>query len=216
MLINKNTLILAFLLALFIFMWWQQPILEKFNSLQSPYYPPTQAYSQRDGTNPIDPTRTPNYDAGVIVEPSYLNDRAARPSESIIFAQSVIDKQADQIRTLRKKVQQLAYRLDDEGTNKFYRTKLSNKYYRPKPFLSNGSGFDNVLNLGDDDFSTKTLSTIKFLSQTRPSKYFGEEIHFPSELCGNFCTTSDPNAQLNEQIDLIRPITPVGNITTRK
>tara|TARA_R100001163_G_scaffold65473_2_gene62759 strand:- start:6845 stop:7651 length:807 start_codon:yes stop_codon:yes gene_type:complete len=133
--------------------------------------------------------------------------------DTLAYSQGVIERQAEQLKYLRKRVKRLAFQIDD--ANMFYRKKLSNKYYRPKPFLAD-PGVNNLLNLNDDDFSTKTLSTIKFLSQTRPSKYYGTEIHFPTELCGNFCTTSDTNAQLHEQVDTVRPIQPPGMINIAK
>lgn len=139
-----------------------------------------------------------------IIEPSYLN-RDAQLDESGIYAQEIIDRQSNQIRNLRNRVKGLVEKLDDTG-NQFYRRKLSNKYYKPQPFLAYSGVNLSMMNLDDDDFSNKTLSTIKFLSQTRSSKYFGDEVHFPTELCGNFCSTSDPNRIYNSQVDSIRPI----------
>lgn len=151
-------------------------------------------------------------EVGIVQEPPYLKKETSEDgSES--YAYSVVNKQAKEIRNLRKRLKKMAEKLDDTG-NMFYRRKLSNKYYRPRPFLSHA--FNNSMNLYDDDFSTKTLSTIKFLSQTRSSKFHGDEIHFPSELCGHHCTTSDPNAQLHEQVDLVRPVTPIGYINRNK
>lgn len=138
-----------------------------------------------------------------IIEPSYLNSKK-QPDQNEIYAQGIIDRQANQIRNLRTRIKDLADQLEDQG-NPFYRRKLSNKYYKPRPFLAN-NGLQNLMNLNDDDFSNKTLSTIKFLSQTRESKYYGNEVHFPTELCGNYCSTSDPNRIYNSQVEGIRPI----------
>lgn len=138
-----------------------------------------------------------------IKEPSYLNP-AGQQNNNEIYAQQTIDRQAHQIKNLRSRVYDLANQLDDQG-NMFYRRKLNNKNYKPKPFLAYGGNL-SMMNLNDDDFSNKTLSTIKFLSQTRESKYYGNEVHFPTELCGDYCSTSDPNRIYNAQIDTIRPI----------
>lgn len=148
-----------------------------------------------------------------VQEPSHLY-RPSSPSpeqNSLSYAQELIDRQQRQIKSLRHRVQQLAL---DKNDSQFYRKRLSNKYYRPKPFMAHS--YDNVMNLHDEDFSNKTLSTIKFLSQTRSSKYFGDEIHFPTELCGSYCSTSDRNSQLHENIDRIRPVTPANSIPAVK
>jgi hypothetical protein len=147
------------------------------------------------------------------LEPNIYNER--EPEDSVAYAQAIIERQGATIKNLQKKLKNIALNEGAGPCNTMYRRKLSNKYYRPQPFLAH-PGIDNLLNLNDDDFSNKTLSTIKFLSQTRPSKYFGSEVHFPTELCGNYCSTSDPNAQYHEQIDLVRPITPVGFIPPAK
>ena len=135
----------------------------------------------------------------VVNNPNYLNNQ--QTDSTGVYAQSVINRQAKQIKNLRSKIMSMANEIDNHG---FYRKKLNNQNYKPKPFLSS-TGQSDMLNLYDDDFSNKTLSTIKFLSQTRESKYFGDEIHFPTELCGNFCSTSDPNRGTNAQVDSIRP-----------
>ena len=145
------------------------------------------------------------------IDPSLYNERS--PEDSLAYAQGIIERQGETIKHLRKKIKNIA--INQDSCNTFYRKKLSNKYYRPKPFLAD-PGISNVLNLDDDDFSTKTLSTIKFLSQTRPSKYYGTEIHFPTELCGNFCSTDDPNAQFHEQIETVRPVSPTNYIPNVK
>lgn len=145
--------------------------------------------------------------------PSYLENQDIPESEA--YAYGVLEKQANEIRRLRRKLKRLALQVDDNSARKFYRTKLSNKYYGPKPMLAKIPEINGV-NLHDDDFSTKTMSTIKFLSQTRPSKFYGDEIHFPTELCGSYCKTDDKNVALHEQIDLVRPIAPVGYIRKNK
>lgn len=145
-----------------------------------------------------------NYFGEFVVEPTYLKD-TNYPMESEAYKEAIINKQTDEIRRLRTKMRRLAERIDDQN-NQFYRRKLSNKNYKPKPFLAHTD--HEVLNLYDDDFSTKTLSTIKFLAQTRSSKYYGDSIHFPTELCGHYCSTEDPNAKFHEQLDIVRPITP--------
>ncbi len=138
----------------------------------------------------------------MIIRPPYLAERT-----DPIYTQEVIQRKDFEINKLRSQVQKLAEIVDgneDEMLPRtFYRRKLSNKYYPVAPALT---GQDNFLNLNDDDFSNKTLSTIKFLSQTRQSKYFGSEVHYPTELCDNFCETEDHNAALNEQVDLVRPV----------
>lgn len=145
-----------------------------------------------------------NYFGEFVIEPTYLKE-SNYPMDSDSYKEAIINKQTDEIRRLRTKMRRLAERIDDQD-NQFYRRKLSNKNYKPKPFLAHTD--HEVLNLYDDDFSTKTLSTIKFLSQTRSSKYYGDSIHFPTELCGHYCSTEDPNAKFHEQLDIVRPITP--------
>lgn len=196
--INKIHGIILVFLVLFIFLWYRSEIKDKVkekfqDGLDSLDYPGERVSSLNE------PCRT----CDNIQEPSYLNPSS---TESDAYAQSIIERQASQIRDLRKQVNSLMDKVDDG--NKYYRKKLSNKYYRPKPFMSHA--YQNMMNLNDEDFSNKTLSTIKFLSQTRSSKFFGDEIHFPTELCGNYCSTSDKNAALNEQIDLVRPISPTN------
>jgi len=170
------------------------------------------------GKNPTTPVKKENFTSSCsscddIQTPSVLKENNIPESDS--YAYGVVEKQAHEIRRLRRRLKQIALKVDDNSSNKFYRTKLSNKYYRPKPILNKLPDVA-ALNLHDDDFSNKTLSTIKFLSQTRPSKYFGNEIHFPTELCGNYCTTNDKNVQMHEQIDLVRPIAPTDYIQTNK
>lgn len=144
-------------------------------------------------------------DTSVIINPDYLNS-----GDGLTYEQNVINKQREENRYLREKIHSLVDRLDDvlsygnSYNDVFYRRKLNNENYMVNPHIS--STDQNYLNLEDDDFSGKTLSTIKFLSQTRNSKYFDNDIHFPSELCGNFCSTSDPNALFHENIDLVRPL----------
>lgn len=145
----------------------------------------------------------------VDLEPNIYNEHS--PEDSVAYAQAIIERQGATIKNLQKKLKHIALNEGNTPCSTMYRRKLSNKYYQPKPFLAH-PGIDGLMNLNDDDFSNKTLSTIKFLSQTRPSKYYGSEIHFPTELCGNFCSTSDPNAQYHEQIDLVRPVQPIGYI----
>ena len=199
---RKHLIILAAVI-IFIYFWYSNDIKENFIASDKPEcYPGERAA----GADKI--CRT----CADVQEPSYLNEEDY-PDQSISYAQSIIQRQAEQIKNLRKKVKKLAFKIDD--SNAYYRKKLSNKYYQPKPFLANYKT-ENVLNLNDDDFSGKTLSTIKFLSQTRPSKYFGNEIHFPTELCGNFCSTSDINAEFHEQIDTVRPISPTNYIPGNK
>jgi hypothetical protein len=151
----------------------------------------------------------------VVINPNYLQNNSCnkktQTDESSIYAQNIIDRQAKQIRNMRESIVRMANEIDNQD-NMFYRRKLNNKNYKPKPFLAS-TGQSDMLNLYDDDFSNKTLSTIKFLAQTRESKYFGDEVHFPSELCGNYCSTSDPNRAENAQIDGIRPfIAPTSNV----
>jgi len=150
--------------------------------------------------------RKTNFEA--VSEPSYLR-ASGRPMDASVYREAVINKQTDVIKNLRAQMRKLAEQIDDQQSL-YYRKKLSNKNYQPKPFLSHIE--HEVLNLSDDDFSTKTLSTTKFLSETRASKYFGDDIHFPTELCGNFCKTQDPNAKFHEQLDIVRPITPTNFI----
>lgn len=203
---QRKHLIILIAAVIFIYFWYSQevkslnPLTENFITAAKPEcYPGERAA----GADKI--CRT----CANVQEPSYLNEEDY-PDQSMSYAQSIIGRQAEQIKNLRKKVKKLAFKLDD-SSDAYYRKKLSNKYYRPKPFLAKYKT-ENVLNLNDDDFSGKTLSTIKFLSQTRPSRYFGNEIHFPTELCGSYCSTSDPNAEFHEQIDLVRPISPTDYI----
>jgi len=133
------------------------------------------------------------------------------------YTHAVIDKQQNEINRLRTQIKKLAEIIDsgdDTTTNRyFYRRKLSNSLYKVAPTISAG---DDYLSLYDDDFSTKTLSNIKFLSQTRASKFYDTEVHFPTELCGNFCTTTDNNAVQNEQVDLVRPISQTSYLAQTK
>lgn len=159
---------------------------------------------------------TESFDNCVIENPQYLKQS---PSQSDLYDASVMNDQMHEIRRLRGQVQKLA-EIIDEGNEfklrKYYSRKLSNKYYKVMPYMAVGVNNGTSLNLYDDDFSNKTLSTIKFLSQTRKSNFFGNEVHFPTELCGNFCSTSDPNAAYHEQIDLVRPIVPPNIIPREK
>lgn len=123
-------------------------------------------------------------------------------------SQVVIERQAKQIRKLKKKIKKMAGKVED-STRTTYRKKLSNKYYRPKPFIAHIEN-QNLLNLHEDDFTGKTLSTTKFLAHTKKSNYFEKDVHFPNELCGNMCPTSDHNAINSPQIDLVRPIVPTN------
>lgn len=140
----------------------------------------------------------------LIINPTYLKNDI----NNLSYSESIIEKQRNENRELRSKIKQLAEKIDDMDGNNiwndvYYRRKLSNKYYTVSPHMSGMN--DDYLNLAEDDFSGKTLSTIKFLSQTRSSKFFDNNIEFPSELCGNFCATDDKNAKYNENIDMIRP-----------
>jgi hypothetical protein len=144
-------------------------------------------------------------DEANIINPTYLKER-----QDPVYTQEVIGRKDAEIMKLRNQVRKLAEVIDggeeDENlmTKKFYRRKLNNANYGVAPFLSTLP--DDYLNLYDDDFSNKTLSTVKFLSQTRQSKFYGKEVHYPTELCDNFCETEDKNAGLNEQVDLVRPV----------
>jgi len=200
---QRKHLIILVAAVIFIYFWHSQALTENFITAAKPECYPGERAAGADKT-----CRT----CANVQEPSYLNHEDY-PDQSMSYAQSIIDRQAQQIKNLRKRVKKMAFKIDDSSA--FYRKKLSNKYYRPKPFLANYKT-ENAMNLTDDDFSGKTLSTIKFLSQTRPSKFFGNEIHFPTELCGSYCSTSDPNAEFHEQIDLVRPISPTNYIPGNK
>jgi hypothetical protein len=149
---------------------------------------------------------------GVLMKPIYNNGGEIIKE----YSDKVIDEQNNEIQRLRKQLFKLADIVTEgpeEETPKFYRKKLSNTYYKVAPYVS---GSNDYLTLEDDDFSTKTLSTIKFLSQTQPSKFWGNEVNFPDELCDNFCETDDKNAKYNEQIDLVRPINQTGYVNLQK
>lgn len=177
---RKNLLVLLIFGALFSFLW-MHPKKENFTS---------DTYCSGD-SNPEFSQQENGPD--IIRNPAYLDDT---------YAKKVIDKQSHQIKRLRKKLRKMTDKLDDVAGGA--RRKLSNKYYRPKPFLAQTPNAS--MNLNDGDFSAKTLSTTKFLSQTRSSKFYGDEIHLPSELCANYCVKNDKNAQLHPQIDSVRPI----------
>lgn len=154
----------------------------------------------------ITPYETPSQKA--IINPTYLDQtaRAINPND-LQYTSEVIDKQSEEIKKLRKKVIKLTETIEEgiQPTEIFYRKKLSNQYYPVVPIMNEISN-DNYLNIYDDDFSNKTLSTTQFLSQTRPSKFYGSDVHFTSDLCDNYCETQDKNALLNPEIDLVRPL----------
>lgn len=152
-----------------------------------------------------------NNDHDSIINPEYLNNK----NHSYDYALNTIKRQKNENSYLRNRIKELVSKIEDCGgtTRQFYRRKLSNNYYPVMPHISS---FDqNYLNLYDDDFSTKTFSNVAFLSQTRSSKFFDDKVHFPNELCGNFCSTEDPNFLQNEQIDGIR-YKPISNDSTTR
>lgn len=203
---SNYTIAIFILLAIIILIWFSGDLFAFLGSVKDRI----QNRKKEDFENP--PYLCNQCD--VSQEPEYLKSKENIP-ESEAYAYGALEKQANEIRRLRRKIKRLAMQVDDNPARKFYRTKLSNKYYQPKPMLAVIPDL-NAVNLNDDDFSTKTMSTIKFLSQTRPSKFYGDEIHFPNELCGSYCETNDKNVQLHEQIDLVRPIAPLGYIRTNK
>lgn len=169
-----------------------------------------------DENSIVNMQKSSNVDNSVIENPDYLKQP---PSEKDLYEAGVINDQMHEIRRLRGQVQKMAEMIDEGNPYKipkFYERKLSNKYYKVMPYMAVGVNDGTSLNLYDDDFSTKTLSTIKFLSQTRKSRFFGDEVHFPTELCGNSCPTSDINVAYHEQFDSTRPIIPPGFIPRQK
>lgn len=142
-----------------------------------------------------------------IINPTYLNSNKTKvdPSKDLKYTSEVIEKQSEEIKKLRKKVVSLTEKIEEglEPTEIVYRRKLSNKNYPIVPVLNE---VDKYLNLYDDDFSNKTLSTVQFLSQTKPSKFYGSDVHFTSELCDNYCETQDKNVISNPNIETPRPL----------
>lgn len=225
----KEYLCIIIALALFFVLWFQKPkkLIEGFSvngencdychsGISNPSCnsgdPRDMQLNQCDVMNPQFSQFSAD-EEGIVQKQSHLDGTIPPQPESESYAYNVIEKQAKKIRSLRNDLKKMAMKLDDMGGGT-YRRRLSNKNYKVRPFMSHA--YENSLNLNDDDFSTKTLSTIKFLSHTRGSKFFGDEIHFPTELCGHYCTTSDPNAQFHEQLDLIRPVKPTDYINKNK
>lgn len=194
-----NINIFLMILIIFIVFWIFKNFIENFILTNKNRYT-KENYNERD----------------FIIIPNYLqennknnikNNENNENKDNIEYTDKVINKQEKEIRKLRNRVVNLIDKLEN-GTERneiFYRRKLSNANYSVAPLMNQISN-DEFLNLFDDDFSNKTLSTIQFLSQTRPSKFYGSEVQFTSELCDNYCETQDKNAIFNPQVDLVRPI----------
>jgi hypothetical protein len=118
----------------------------------------------------------------------------------LCYTSRKLRKYAEQNALLKHYIDRLLKQSDEPANyNLAYRKRLSNKYYPVKPALAYTD--HAVLNLRDEDFSTKTFSEAKFLAPTKKSSYYGKDTHYGSYLCDDMYPYNDPNVLDNQQLE---------------
>jgi len=118
----------------------------------------------------------------------------------LCYTSRKIRKYAEQNALLKHYINGLLKQADDPNNYHLaYRKRLSNKYYPVKPALAHTD--HAVLNLRDEDFSTKTFSESKFLAPTKKSSYYGKDTHYGSYLCDDMYPYNDSKLLENQQFE---------------